>query len=98
MNDNAPVFDQTTYQKSIAENELIDTVILQIHATDRDEGDNARLSYFIDDPTSTFTIDEQSGVLSLRQPLHYEKIRVYTVSIIGKSSSSSRTHMLPHPP
>lgn len=83
VNDNPPVFDRSIYQQSITENEKIDMVILQIHATDRDEGENCRLSYSIDDATSTFRINEHTGEIYLLKSLDYEKIRSYTISITG---------------
>jgi len=83
VNDNPPVFDRSVYQQSIPENEKIDTIILQIHASDRDEGENSRISYSIDDPSSTFRINEYTGEIYLLKSLDYEKIRSYTISITG---------------
>ena len=80
------------YQRSIAENEKLDTVILQIHANDQDEGENARISYAIDDSTSTFRINEQTGEISLIKSLDYEKLRSYSISIIGRFSHPSFLH------
>lgn len=84
MNDNAPVFDQTIYRKSFPENQPIDSILLQIQATDRDEGENSRISYSLDDPSSTFTIDPQTGEIFLKKSLDYEKIRSYAITIKGK--------------
>jgi hypothetical protein len=84
VNDNPPVFDHSDYRQSIPENEKIDTIILQIHANDRDEGENARISYSIDDSSSTFRINEHTGEIYLIKSLDYEKIRQYSISITGK--------------
>ncbi|CAF3320753.1 unnamed protein product [Rotaria socialis] len=81
VNDHPPVFDRTIYQQSIPENNKINTVILQIHANDRDENENARLSYSIEDSSSTFRINEHTGELYLIKPLDYERIRSYSISI-----------------
>jgi hypothetical protein len=83
VNDNPPVFDRSIYQQSIPENEKIDTIFLQIHANDRDEGENARISYSIDDSSSTFRINEHTGEIYLLKSLDYEKIRSYSISITG---------------
>ena len=88
MNDNPPVFDRSIYQQSIPENEKIDSVVLQIHASDRDEDENGRISYSIDDPSSTFRINEQTGEIFLLKSLDYEKTRSYSISITGRSTSS----------
>lgn len=83
VNDNPPIFDRSIYQRSIVENESVDRILVQIHATDRDEGDNGRISYSIDDPTSTFRINERTGEISLIKPLDYEKMRSYSIPITG---------------
>lgn len=83
VNDNPPVFDRTIYQQSIPENNKINTIILQIHASDRDEYENARISYSIDDPSSTFRINEHTGELYLIKSLDYERTRSYSISVTG---------------
>ena len=83
VNDNPPVFDRSIYQQKIPENNQIDTTILQIHASDHDEGENARIRYSIDDSSSTFRINEYTGELYLIKFLDYEKIRSHSISIIG---------------
>lgn len=83
INDNAPIFDQPFYKKSLPENQLIGSLLLQVHATDRDEGENARLTYSIDDASSTFVINSQTGEISLNNSLDYEKIRSYSLTIKG---------------
>ena len=89
MNDNPPVFDRSIYQRSVPESEPLDQVLLQIHAKDRDEGENARISYSIDDSTSTFRINEHTGEIYLIKSLDYEKIRSYSISITGQLSHHS---------
>ncbi|CAF1670208.1 unnamed protein product, partial [Adineta ricciae] len=84
VNDNPPVFDRSIYQQSIPENEKTDSVVLQIHASDRDEDENGRISYSIDDPSSTFRINEQTGEIFLLKSLDYEKTRSYSISITAR--------------
>ncbi|UJR08600.1 hypothetical protein I4U23_012859 [Adineta vaga] len=81
VNDNAPIFEQMIYQKSLPENYPIDSIILKIHATDRDENENARITYSIDDHSSTFIINQQTGEIYLKKSLDYEKIRTYSFTI-----------------
>ncbi|CAF3820347.1 unnamed protein product [Adineta steineri] len=81
VNDNAPIFEQLIYQKSLPENQPIDTMILKIHANDRDEGENAVVTYSIDDLSSTFNINHQTGEIYLRKCLDYEKQRSYSLAI-----------------
>jgi hypothetical protein len=83
VNDHAPIFDQIIDRKSLPENQPIDSMVLKIHANDRDEGENARINYSIDDPSSTFTINHQTGEIYLKKSLDYEKIRSYSLTITG---------------
>ncbi len=84
VNDNAPIFDQLIYRKSLPENQPIDSMILKIHALDPDEGENARIDYSIDDdPSSTFNINHQTGEIFLKKSLDYEKLRSYSITIKG---------------
>ena len=83
VNDNAPTFEKMIYQKSLAENHPVDSAILQIHAADRDANANAQITYHLDDRSSTFGIDQQTGDVSLQKPLDYEKTRSYSLTITG---------------
>jgi hypothetical protein len=88
VNDNAPVFEQVVYQRSIAENERIDSILVHIHAYDRDNDVNSQLSYFIDDPSMTFVMNQQTGDISLKKSLDYETRRSYSIPLTGKTRSS----------
>lgn len=83
VNDNAPIFDQLIYQKTLPENQQIDSMILKIHANDQDDGENARITYSIDDPSLTFDIHHQTGEIFLKKSLDYERIRSYSLTIKG---------------
>lgn len=108
VNDNPPIFDRSIYQRSISEDQTLDRVILQIHASDRDEADNEQISYTIDDSSSTFRINENTGEIFLIKSLDYEKTRSYSISVTGEMplhfrsidhtsvlSSLARDHGLP---
>lgn len=73
-----------TYRKSLPENQPIDSMLLKIEAIDHDDGDNARIDYSLDDSSSTFAIDQQTGEIFLKKSLDYEKIRSYSLTIKGK--------------
>ena len=71
------------YLQTLPENRPIDSMILKIHATDNDENENARINYSLDDQSSTFGIDEQTGEIYLKKSLDYEKQRSYSIAIKG---------------
>ncbi|CAF2513640.1 unnamed protein product [Rotaria sp. Silwood2] len=89
VNDNAPIFDQMFYRKSLPENQPIDSIIFKIHANDQDEGENARITYSIEDQLNIFNINQQTGEIYLKKSLDYEKQRSYSITI------KARDHGIP---
>lgn len=70
-NDHAPEFIAKLMQGKIYETAAEGSMVLQILATDRDSGDNGRITYSIDGGNvgNVFTIDSQLGFLRLGKPL-----------------------------
>ncbi|CAL8258339.1 unnamed protein product [Lota lota] len=66
VNDNRPIFLQNSYETSVLENVANGTSILQVQATDADQGENGRVLYKIlsDNSNRLFTIAERTGVVS----------------------------------
>lgn len=60
INDNSPAFNKTVYQAYVMENQPIDTPLLVVTATDKDEGINARLSYGLTGGNFRFKIDQDT--------------------------------------
>ena len=75
-----PVFQDTPYTVRVEEDTRVSTSIFQVVATDLDSGDNARITYSLDENDS-FQIDPTSGELSVKQPLDREKTPSYTLSV-----------------
>ena len=108
-NDNAPVFNQTSYNADISENSEQDTFVMQFTATDSDLGsfcdnpideDNANDNQFLyniltDD--APFSIDESTGSISVNGTLDYESIANYTIVVqttdFGVPPQSSTTNI-----
>uniref|UniRef100_A0A8C7LMU9 Cadherin-23 n=1 Tax=Oncorhynchus mykiss TaxID=8022 RepID=A0A8C7LMU9_ONCMY len=69
VNDNRPIFLQNSYETSILENVPIGTSILQVQATDADQGENGRVLYKIlsGNSKSLFSINELSGLVTRGQ-------------------------------
>ena len=93
-NDNQPVFNYSKYSARISENTTVGTSVLQVQATDQDEGDNAKIRYSIDrltDPNEHFVMDPVSGVLRVNKPLDYEVQKKYILYIIAKDNDNTTT-------
>ncbi|KAA0709829.1 Protocadherin Fat 4 [Triplophysa tibetana] len=94
INDNPPAFDQDQYQTNVFEDAAVGSSVLQIIATDLDEGANADISYFLDEGTP-FQIDPKAGTLVIKEALDYETRKEYSLTIHavdnGVPSLSGRT-------
>lgn len=61
-NDNYPQFSTLEYAHTIKENVVVGTFVLQVSASDIDEGENAHITYSLgNDTDGLFQVDSQSG-------------------------------------
>uniref|UniRef100_A0A3Q3MB37 Protocadherin Fat 4 n=1 Tax=Mastacembelus armatus TaxID=205130 RepID=A0A3Q3MB37_9TELE len=94
INDNPPMFEQDHYQTSVFEDAAVGSSILQITASDQDEGANAEIRYFLDEGTP-FQIDPKAGTIIIKEGLDYESKKEYSLTIHavdnGVPSLSGRT-------
>ncbi|XP_070769976.1 protocadherin gamma-A4-like [Enoplosus armatus] len=95
INDNAPAFSQSVYSTQAMENNSPGVALLQIHATDPDQGQNARISYFLIDgevngnPVSAyFSINTESGVIQSLRSFDYEQVREYKIRVKAQDGGS----------
>eukprot|EP00116_Pleurobrachia_bachei_P002160 sb/3462422/ len=68
VNDNIPEFTRDLYTPSVPEDAPVGTEVVRVHATDRDEGANSRISYSLEprfNKEGLFGIDAESGVVVL---------------------------------
>ncbi|KAL3880278.1 hypothetical protein ACJMK2_032527 [Sinanodonta woodiana] len=76
VNDNRPNFSQDPYNITIDEKVAVNSVILRVSATDRDKGENGRVSYFLisTDPASlasSIALNTNTGEITLLDALVY---------------------------
>ncbi|KAJ8412518.1 hypothetical protein AAFF_G00128540, partial [Aldrovandia affinis] len=92
INDHAPVFNQSRYHAIISENLPLGSNILQVFASDADEGDNGLVLYEINrrqsDPERYFVIEPRSGVITLNKPLDYEMKKVHELVVQARDNAS----------
>ncbi|XP_060081086.1 cadherin-23-like [Ylistrum balloti] len=89
-NDNAPVFQRTTYTAQVSEIESPGKSIQTVTATDRDSGSNAALEYtFVDPNIVMFNLDPNTGVVTLAQKLDYDNGAVqYEMTVIASDKGN----------
>ncbi|XP_075471418.1 protocadherin-10 isoform X2 [Ascaphus truei] len=88
-NDNVPVFDQTVYSVSLQENSLPGTLVIQLNATDQDEGQNGEVVYSFSSHISPrareiFGMDPRTGRIEISGDLDYEENSMYQVYVQAK--------------
>ena len=82
INDNEPVFTQAEYRKSVYEDARLNTVLLQVKADDADVGRNRKISYsLLNTAGNTFSIDSESGIISLEKSLNREVQESYSLTV-----------------
>uniref|UniRef100_A0A3Q3B810 Cadherin domain-containing protein n=1 Tax=Kryptolebias marmoratus TaxID=37003 RepID=A0A3Q3B810_KRYMA len=95
VNDNAPVFDRSSYEAYIVENNTPGLSIFTVKATDADWNQNARVSYILEDssvngvPVSSYvSVSADSGVIHAVRSLDYEQIKYFQFRVKAQDGGS----------
>ncbi|XP_019129673.2 protocadherin gamma-A1-like [Larimichthys crocea] len=82
VNDNAPIFDKSSYVSHVTENNSPGISIFSVKARDSDWNQNARISYFLEEtqingsPTSSYvSINSETGTIHAVRSFDYEQIK-----------------------
>uniref|UniRef100_A0A803SUA9 Protocadherin gamma subfamily C, 5 n=1 Tax=Anolis carolinensis TaxID=28377 RepID=A0A803SUA9_ANOCA len=92
-NDNPPVFNQSVYKVTLLENAPIGTLVIHLHAIDKDEGLNGKVSYFFSSHTpqkirKIFSLGEQTGEVRVMGSVDYEEDTSYEIDVRAKDQGS----------
>ncbi|XP_036388557.1 LOW QUALITY PROTEIN: cadherin EGF LAG seven-pass G-type receptor 3 [Megalops cyprinoides] len=85
-NTHRPVFQSAHYSVSVNEDRPPGSTVVVISATDEDVGENARITYFLEDNIPQFRIDPASGAITLLTELDYEDQMTYTLAITARDN------------
>ncbi|KAM4586904.1 protocadherin gamma-A11-like [Fundulus diaphanus] len=95
VNDNAPVFERSSYEAYIVENNTPGLSIFTVKATDADWNQNARVSYILEDssvngvPVSSYvSVSADSGVIHAVRSFDYEQIKDFQFRIKTQDGGS----------
>ncbi|NXW97941.1 PCDGA protein, partial [Larus smithsonianus] len=95
-NDNAPEFTQPVYKVTVREDVAVGSRLLQVSATDRDEGPNAEVKYsFFKIPEKfdkTFKLDPESGEIEITQKLNFEEQEFYELDVQARDTGGLSSH------
>ncbi|KAM9357318.1 protocadherin alpha-3-like [Symphorus nematophorus] len=86
INDNAPVFSQDVYSVMLDENARVGTTVVQVNATDLDEGPNGDVVYSFSNSMNhnilnIFDINTLTGEISVKGLIDYEEKDKYEIEI-----------------
>uniref|UniRef100_A0A8U7P5B8 Protocadherin gamma-C3 n=1 Tax=Corvus moneduloides TaxID=1196302 RepID=A0A8U7P5B8_CORMO len=107
VNDNAPQFEQESYEVLVAENNPVGSVLVTVSAADPDSEQNSRLSYSILraggtdpglDPTRYLSIHPTNGQVTAKFPFDYEQTTYlqFHVEVSDGGSPALRNRTLVH--
>ncbi|XP_072295796.1 protocadherin gamma-A11-like isoform X36 [Eucyclogobius newberryi] len=95
VNDNAPVFDRSSYEAYIVENNSPGLSIFTVKATDADWNQNARVSYILEDssvngvPVSSYvSVSADGGVIHAVRSFDYEQIKDFQLCVKAQDGGS----------
>lgn len=85
-NDNSPAFDEQAYIINLLENSPLGTLIIDLNATDPDEGTNGKIVYSFSSHVSpkileTFKINPENGHITLIKKVDYETTASYELDV-----------------
>ncbi|XP_069841822.1 protocadherin-19 isoform X2 [Dendropsophus ebraccatus] len=88
-NDNNPVFEEAAYTVNVPENAPLNSIVIDLNATDPDEGTNGEIvysfnSYVSDKTRELFKIDPKTGLITVTGAIDYEEGHVYEIDVQAK--------------
>ena len=88
-NDNAPTFDQSVYTVNLRENSPMGTLVIQLNATDVDEGQNGEVVYSFSSHNAPrikdlFNIDARTGRIEVAGEVDYEESNTHQIYVQAK--------------
>uniref|UniRef100_A0ABM5G9W9 Protocadherin gamma-B5-like isoform X15 n=1 Tax=Pogona vitticeps TaxID=103695 RepID=A0ABM5G9W9_9SAUR len=95
-NDNPPIFTQDFYTVSLKENTPVGSFVVQVVASDLDEGFNAQIKYYFNNipvnAVEKFSLYSSNGTIILMGSLDFEETSVYTMTVAAKDGGGLEAH------
>nr|XP_048273770.1 protocadherin-11 X-linked isoform X5 [Myodes glareolus] len=93
-NDNGPVFLESEIEVSIPENAPVGSSVTQLHATDADIGENARINFYFSNLVSSiakrlFHLNTTTGLITVKEPLDREESPSHKLLVLATDGGST---------
>ncbi|XP_045548321.1 protocadherin beta-16 isoform X2 [Salmo salar] len=95
VNDNPPAFDRCVYEAFLTENNSPGVSIFTIRASDADSGQNARLSYYLENSeingaqvSSLVSVNSENGIIHAVRSFDYEQLKEFHCNITARDGGS----------
>uniref|UniRef100_A0AAY4BX72 Cadherin EGF LAG seven-pass G-type receptor 1 n=1 Tax=Denticeps clupeoides TaxID=299321 RepID=A0AAY4BX72_9TELE len=85
-NTHRPVFQSTNYQGVVSEDWPVGSTVVVISAVDEDTGENARISYAMEDNVPQFRIHPDTGAITTQVEVDYEDQASYTLAVLARDN------------
>lgn len=95
-NDNYPVISATSLLGSVSDNSPIGTSVMTVSASDADSGPNGMIKFSIlkQVPNNAFSINTETGVISLETVLHKRKAQTYKLLVEAQDQAVNKSQRL----
>lgn len=90
VNDNAPEFYPSKYFVTVPDDAKIGSSVIKVIATDPDEGENAIVTYNLENGGDFFALDEWTGVVTIKTNLALSRKQIYRLKISAKDHGDKR--------
>ena len=82
-NENKPVFQENQYDVTISEDTPVMTSILEVRATDLDDGRNGGVYYYLNPLSDHFSVDPITGAIRVVRVLNYQTKKDYDLTVVA---------------
>ncbi|XP_044883708.1 protocadherin gamma-B5-like isoform X4 [Mauremys mutica] len=99
-NDNPPVFTEEIYKVNLKENLPKGSLVLQVKATDEDEGSYGKITYYFSNiPQSSrhlFSLDSGNGIITTKGFVDFEEANNYIMGVEARDGGGLTDHCKVH--
>ncbi|XP_066149601.1 fat-like cadherin-related tumor suppressor homolog isoform X2 [Euwallacea fornicatus] len=105
INDHRPEFSENVYKKEISEAVPVDTEVITLQATDRDEKDKLIFSFYSAENVlslKSFKLDSITGIITVGSPLDRETLSEHIITVMARDAGTpakknlARVHVTVH--